>query len=63
MAVTESGKPKKSTLGGGLVFDEGNNQLTLMVAGVFSIIFGILPNGDPGFIIVKPGEDAFDVFD
>lgn len=62
MAVTGGGKPKKSSLSGQIVVDEGNNRIYLKVAGLYSILFGILPDGSAGFIIVKPGEDAVDVF-
>jgi len=62
MAVTEGGKPKKSSLAGQIVVDDANNRIYLRVDGLYVILFGILPNGNAGFIIVKPGEDAIDVF-
>jgi len=56
------GKPKKATLRPAVQIDEGNARFFGHDGTTYRMLFGILPNGIWGFIIVKEGADAIDVF-
>lgn len=63
MAASSSGQASRASLGGGLIPQWDQGRIILMTGTLITIIFGLLPNGVPGFIIVKEGEDAEAVFD
>ncbi len=66
MALTtndsNSGKPKKATLKPAMQFDEGNARFFGHDGTTYRLLLGILPNGIWGFIVVKEGADAINVF-
>lgn len=47
---------------GKLPYDGGYGTLYYDANGIPSIIIGILPDGDTGLVIAKPGENVLDAF-
>lgn len=60
--VSYSGSPSTNDLSGQLRFEQGENRMVLFDGTVNRMLIGLLPDGNVGWIVSKPGVDVFSLF-